>query len=194
MQTQAYRLRGLRLKRVSLVDTPANEHARVVLFKSKDGPKHPSGKPLDLPPLDEIGRCSQCNGSLLKGDKFCRACGAKAPASKSAQSVPLDGSTRSLLLVASCRTAGETPAQAVDRAVRELGADVYAQHVAATHAGGEAEVEKSTSATEALNAALDRIVAKTGATRGAATDAFLRTETGRRLYALYRTESAVEVN
>ena len=33
---ETFRLRGLKLKRVSLVDDPANEHARVVLFKRDD--------------------------------------------------------------------------------------------------------------------------------------------------------------
>ena len=49
-------LRRLRLKRVSLVDTPANESARVVLYKSADGP------------LDDCAVCKAELGGESRGE------------------------------------------------------------------------------------------------------------------------------
>src|SRR5579862_2742978 len=70
-------LRGLKLSEISLVDRPANPHARVLIAKAAS---------------DDDLECSECGEDLEDGDQFCGQCGAPAP--------PEDGMDR-------CRLCGE---------------------------------------------------------------------------------------
>ena len=65
-------LRRLRLKRVSLVDSPANEDARVVLFKSEHKKQQPTSSEVNV---DEMVECKKCGASVAKGSKKCPKCG-----------------------------------------------------------------------------------------------------------------------
>ena len=66
-------LRRLKLKRVSLVDSPANLEARVVLFKSADFDKRqPTSSEVYV---DEMVTCKSCGEKVKKADK-CPKCGA----------------------------------------------------------------------------------------------------------------------
>lgn len=82
-------LRRLRLKRVSLVDQPANEQARVVLYKSaEDIAKAPLGiehyaekmQPTAAEVhVDGFANCKKCGTAVKKGMKECPKCGAPMP-------------------------------------------------------------------------------------------------------------------
>ena len=61
-------LRRLRLKRVSLVDTPANEQARVVLFKMQ-----PTAAEVNV---DGFLECKKCGAQVAKGAAKCQKCDA----------------------------------------------------------------------------------------------------------------------
>jgi len=65
-------LRRLRLKRVSLVDSPANEDARVVLFKSAHEKQQPTSPEVHV---DEMVECKKCGASVSKGASKCPKCG-----------------------------------------------------------------------------------------------------------------------
>jgi ribosomal protein L40E len=65
-------LRRLRLKRVSLVDSPANEEARVVLFKSEHTKQQPTSSEVHV---DEMVDCKKCGASVAKGASKCPKCG-----------------------------------------------------------------------------------------------------------------------
>lgn len=64
-------LRRLKLKRVSLVDSPANLEARVVLFKHAEK-YQPTGPEVNV---DEMVTCKSCGEKVKKADK-CSKCGA----------------------------------------------------------------------------------------------------------------------
>lgn len=77
--SEAFRLQRLRLKRVSLVNEPAQAPAQVVLFKSKELPvKKDAGD--DMDDSMKSGKCMKCDKALGADAAFCPNCGTKAPA------------------------------------------------------------------------------------------------------------------
>jgi len=79
MSTTPKLLRNLRLKRVSLVDSPANPEARVVFFKRDESSKEEPVKKDDDGDADDVGKaaCAKCGYGMSKGTKFCSNCGAQ---------------------------------------------------------------------------------------------------------------------
>lgn len=75
--SEAFRLERLRLKRVSLVNEPAQAPAQVVLFKSKEKPVK---KDDDVDDMAKSGKCMKCDKALGADAAFCPNCGTKAPA------------------------------------------------------------------------------------------------------------------
>lgn len=75
MTEDVKRLRSLKLKRVSLVDDPANEHAAVVLFKSADGKPAAKAKKDDDTGAGDMVACSNCGAKMGKGSVRCSKCG-----------------------------------------------------------------------------------------------------------------------
>lgn len=71
------RLKNLRLKRVSLVNDPANEEALVVLFKSNDKPAEEVPVTKDDDVDAGMTSCKGCKSKMSKGAKFCPGCGDK---------------------------------------------------------------------------------------------------------------------
>ena len=82
------KLKNLRLKRISLVDSPANEEAQVVLFKSAEDPVAKSDedaddmaeaapkKPMAMAKDDDVEMsCKGCKSKMAKGSKYCASCG-----------------------------------------------------------------------------------------------------------------------
>lgn len=83
-------LRKLKLRRVSLVDTPANQAAQVVLFKSAEGQPAADNAEVGIgehaekmqPTSAEVnvdefaGKCKKCETPFRKGDAKCSKCGA----------------------------------------------------------------------------------------------------------------------
>jgi len=82
------KLKNLRLKRISLVDSPANEEAQVVLFKSAeahvaksdedadDMPEATPKKPMAMAKDDDVSlSCKGCKAKMANGSKFCASCG-----------------------------------------------------------------------------------------------------------------------
>jgi hypothetical protein len=64
------KLKGLRLKRVSLCETPANQESFVVLYKAATKPN-----PFAKDDGDGDVMCSMCKGMTRKGAKYCAECG-----------------------------------------------------------------------------------------------------------------------
>lgn len=84
MSEAVHVLRDLKLKRVSIVDQPANEHARVVLWKSAEAPVKKDAYNHIVRSEDDV-MCSKCSkaskASLIeRGGGVCPNCGAKMPA------------------------------------------------------------------------------------------------------------------
>jgi len=150
------------------------------------------------PVTEAVGKCPECGADVFEDedgerDHYCRSCGAKLGASKSASSrlVPLAASTRELLAF-STPAAGETVRDAIDRTVREA-PEAYAAHVAAV-VSGDGVVVKAQTAGALIEEAVDVIVSKSQTSRDAARAAFMATETGRALYDLHRRQAAVDVS
>lgn len=78
-----YKLRNIRLKRISLVGDPANEHARVVLFKRAD-PQESKMRKDDDGDMDDKGMqtCPKCGAKLAKDAMECAKCGMKMGSKK----------------------------------------------------------------------------------------------------------------
>jgi len=71
-------LRRLRLKRVSLVDSPANEAARVVLYKSAEATEKQQPSAAEVH-VDGFAQCKKCDEQVKKGEKVCPKCGQPMP-------------------------------------------------------------------------------------------------------------------
>ena len=78
MSDRPYKLRNIRLKRISLVGTPANEHARVVLYKraDKEAPVRKDGDDGDMD-VKGMQVCPKCGAKLAKDAQECAKCGMK---------------------------------------------------------------------------------------------------------------------
>lgn len=86
-------LRDLRLEEISLVDRPANPHARVMLHKAMTDSGDPEcsscGSPVDgdanfcpncgasAPPPDGLEQCRLCGAEVEQGDQYCSGCGVR---------------------------------------------------------------------------------------------------------------------
>jgi len=79
-----YMLEGIRLRRISLVDDPANQKAVVTLFKSAEGKKEELDEEEgETTPQEEAGvsnkeksmKCMNCKSDVEKDSKFCSNCG-----------------------------------------------------------------------------------------------------------------------
>lgn len=157
------KLRRLRLRRISLVDDPANEGARVVLFKRAEG-----------------ATCNECDRPLLVGAQFCAECGEEV--SKMYQQTASD---QIMTLVENLvqKDAKLARADAYDRVIA-ANPDLWRRHVSEHRYGSAPIVKAGRDATTALDEAAKGLVSKSAGSVSYA-DALgqlMRTDSGRALY------------
>ena len=216
----ATRLVNLRLKRISLVSTPANEEATVVLFKSvtKD----------DNDYADVMaGTCSKCSGSVTKGDSFCMTCGSKLPEwgeGSAADKTPTTDATRDAVhlkedVMRKIRVAAPLPEDDIEgRIEKMLTSGASPEEIDATFAnkrfGSDADTARAiaarsyegyrdrvngvstvrkSGAAEAVVALANRMVRDLGISHAEAHGLILKSESGRALYDCAAAEATVTV-
>jgi hypothetical protein len=79
---KARQLKKLRIRRVDLVGTGANQEAHVMLFKSAGMPEHLKPEEEKPKETEKAATCAKC-GEAVQG-KFCASCGAEHKTEKSA--------------------------------------------------------------------------------------------------------------
>lgn len=140
--SEAFRLQHLRLKRVSLVNEPAQAPAQIVLFKSKETPvkKDDGMGGDDIEASAKSRTCMKCEKALASDATICPNCGTKVPAGAKKMKVPfLDKITD----------------PEIRKAVEKMAGDLEA----AQDLAKEAE-DKRVTAEKALKAATDAAVSK----------------------------------